>query len=615
MLLDETLAKVRASEDLDAWTYAFAAALAQPHPAAVAALFTEDCYWRDLLAFSWTIRTFEGKQAIHDLVADRARTTRPLHWRVEAASAVEDGIDGWLRFETQAAHGRAHIRLRHGRCQTLLTASWSLRGFEEREGPTRERGVVPQAGDRRNWLERRTDEAAAIGRSKQPFALVVGGGHAGLALAARLKRLEVPALVIDAQARSGDNWRRRYRSLCLHDPVWYDHMPYLPFPAHWPVFTPKDKLGDWLEMYARVMELDVWNSTVCRRAAFDPARREWSVEVERGGERITLRPKHLVLATGVSGVPRLPSFPGMETFGGAQHHSSAHEGGADYAGKRVVVIGANNSAHDVCADLVGHGAAVTMVQRSTSLVVRAETMLSRVWGALYSEEALAAGVDTDMADLLTASIPYRMQPGLQRPVWQAIERDDAFFYDRLRAAGFRLDFGEDGSGLGLKYLRRGSGYTIDAGASEMIADGRIGLRSGVEVEAIEPDAVRLSDGSRLPADVVVYATGFGSMTSWAEALISKEVADAVGPVWGLGSDTAGDPGPWVGELRNMWVPTGQEALWFHGGNLAQSRHYSRYLALQIKARMEYIATPVYAGRAPDDRGASDQATPPDPTVG
>jgi putative flavoprotein involved in K+ transport len=103
----------------------------------------------------------------------------------------------------------------------------------------------------------------------------------------------------------------------------------------------------------------------------------------------------------------------------------------------------------------------------------------------------------------------------------------------------------------------------------------------------------LSDGTELPADLIVYATGYGSMNGWAARIISQEVADKVGKCWGLGSGTANDPGPWEGELRNMWKPTRQPSLWFHGGNLHQSRHYSQFLSLQIKARMEGISTPVY----------------------
>ena len=572
---------------LAAWTGAFATALSTPDPAAATTLFADECYWRDLLAFTWTIQTAEGRDAIAARIADRAPLTAAHSWQVESATAVDGGIDGWLTFETALAHGRAHIRLRNGRCWTLLTAARALTGFEEREGPTRERGApLPTDPDRRPWLARRAEQSARLGLEDQPYVLIVGGGQGGLALAARLKRLEIPTLVIDAHDRPGDNWRRRYDSLCLHDPVWYDHMPYLPFPAHWPIFTPKDKLGDWLEMYARIMELDIWNATRCRHAAFDDATHSWTVDVDRAGQPVTLQPKHLVLATGMAGLPQMPTIPGMTSFTGEQHHSSQHAGGDRYRGKRVVVIGSNNSAHDICADLVEHGAHPTMVQRSSTLVVKTDTMLRRAWGSLYSEQALADGIDTDTADLVAASIPYRLMPSLQRPIWQQIEREDAPFYDRLRAAGFMLDFGEDDSGLALKYLRRGSGYYIDVGASDMIIDGRIALRSRTAIRAIEPGGVRLDDDTILPADTIVYATGYGSMNGWAELLISKAVADRVGPCWGFGSATARDPGPWVGELRNMWVPTAQEALWFQGGNLAQSRHYSRYLALQLKARYE-----------------------------
>jgi putative flavoprotein involved in K+ transport len=214
-------------------------------------------------------------------------------------------------------------------------------------------------------------------------------------------------------------------------------------------------------------------------------------------------------------------------------------------------------------------------------------------GGLYSEAAIQAGITTDTADLLFASIPYRIMPDFDRPIYQQIAKKDAELYRRLQQAGFLLDFGDDGSGLFMKYLRRGSGYYIDVGASDLIADGMIKLHSGVNIERIQEDSVVLSDGTVLPADLIVYATGYGSMNGWAAQLISQEVADRVGKCWGLGSATTKDPGPWEGELRNMWKPTQQPALWFHGGNLHQSRHYSLYLALQIKARQEGLATDVY----------------------
>jgi putative flavoprotein involved in K+ transport len=371
-------------------------------------------------------------------------------------------------------------------------------------------------------------------------------------------------------------------------------MPYLPFPPNWPVFSPKDKIGDWLEMYAKVMELNYWGSTTCTSAVREGD--GWAVVVDRAGQQVTLRPRQLVLALGASGLPSVPEIPGREKFRGDQHHSSAHPGPDRYKSKKAVVIGSNNSAHDICAALWEAGADVTMVQRSSTHIVRSDSLMDLGLGDLYSERAVAAGMTTFKADTVFASLPFRILPAVQTPVYDAIRERDADFYRRLEAAGFDLDFGEDGSGLFLKYLRRGSGYYIDVGASGLVANGDIKLAKGQVTELTE-DEVVLDDGARLPADLVVYATGYGSMNQLASGIIGQDMADDVGKVWGLGSGTTKDPGPWEGELRNMWKPTAQEGLWFHGGNLALSRYYSLYLALQLKARMEGIATPVYK-RAP-----------------
>jgi len=205
---------------------------------------------------------------------------------------------------------------------------------------------------------------------------------------------------------------------------------------------------------------------------------------------------------------------------------------------------------------------------------------------------VANGVTTEKADMIFASLPYRIMHEFQIPLYDQMRERDAEFYAGLEKAGFDLDWGDDGSGLFMKYLRRGSGYYIDVGASQLIIDGEVRLVKG-QVERFDETGVVLSDGTHLDADLVVMATGYGSMNGWAADLISQEVADKVGKVWGLGSDTTKDPGPWEGEQRNMWKPTQQDNLWFHGGNLHQSRHYSLYLALQLKARMEGIDTPVY----------------------
>ncbi|GGB60421.1 FAD-dependent oxidoreductase [Tistrella bauzanensis] len=559
-------------------------------------LFQTDCYWRDLVTFTWNIRTMEGRDQIRDMLTSQLGTVQPGDWRVaEGETATEEGgvTTAWISFETAVARGFGLIRLKDGLIWTLLTAMTELKGHEEPLGRERPLGAKHGAAKGRlSWSEERAKEAAELGYASQPYVVIIGGGQGGIALGARLRNMGVPAIIVEKNARAGDSWRNRYKSLCLHDPVWYDHLPYLPFPPNWPVFAPKDKIGDWLEMYTKIMELNYWSSTTCSSARYDEAAGEWTVEVVRDGVPVTLKPKQLVLATGMSAKANLPDFPGMDRFTGDQHHSSKHPGPDAWRGKRAVVIGSNNSAHDICAALWENDVDVTMVQRSTTHIVRSDTLMKIGLGALYSEEAVANGVTTQKADFIFASLPYRIMHEFQIPLYDQMREVDADFYAGLEKAGFQLDFGADGSGLFMKYLRRGSGYYIDVGASQLIIDGQIKLKAG-QVKEIVEDGVVLEDGTMLPADLIVYATGYGSMNGWAADLISQEVADKVGKCWGLGSDTPKDPGPWEGEQRNMWKPTQQEALWFHGGNLHQSRHYSQYLALQLKARMEGIPTPVY----------------------
>ena len=567
------------------WLAEFSSALKRSDIDAASALFADECYWRDLVAFTWNIVTLESRSAISDMLKTRLSDVKPESFELA-------GRPGWFTFETAQGLGKGHVRLKNGKAWTFFTALMELKGFEEKKGPSREHGTQHGAfKDRVTWTDRRRADARELGYDRQPYVLIIGGGQGGIGLGARLKRLGVPSLIADRNPRPGDAWRNRYKSLCLHDPVWYDHLPYLPFPDHWPIYTPKDKMGDWLESYTKIMELDYWPSTTCKSSSFDEARGEWTVVVERDGKDVTLTPKQLVIATGMSGFPEIPTFPGAERFKGKQHHSSQHRGGEGWAGKKCVVVGSNNSAHDIAADLWEHGADVTLLQRSPTLVVRADTLARN--RPLYSEEAVASGITTEIADLTTASMPYGALPKVMQPVVEQIRRDDADFYARLEKAGFKLTFGEDNTGIGPMYLRRGSGYYIDVGASELIADGRIKLKSGIEIERLTEDSVVLNDGTELKADLVVYATGYGSMNQWAAELISPEVADKVGKCWGLGSGTAKDPGPWEGELRNMWKPTAQENLWFHGGNLMQSRLYSIFLSLQLKARMEGLPTPVY----------------------
>ncbi|WP_099864963.1 NAD(P)/FAD-dependent oxidoreductase [Pararhizobium haloflavum] len=559
-------------------------------------MFAQECYWRDLVAFTWNIKTMEGRDEVRAMLESQLAATKPSKWHVaegQDASEADGVLEAWISFETEVARGYGLIRLKDGLIWTLLTTMVELKGHEERAGYTRPLGAKHgQDVGVRNWIEEREEELATLGRKTQPYVVIIGGGQGGIALGARLRQLGVPTIIVERNDRPGDSWRKRYKSLCLHDPVWYDHLPYIDFPKNWPVFSPKDKIGDWLEMYAKVKELNYWTRSTVTSASYDEEKGEWSVTVDRDGEEIVLKPKQLVFATGMSGKANIPEFKGKERFKGEQHHSSRHPGPDRYKARKAVVIGSNNSAHDICAALYEAGVDVTMIQRSTTHIVRSDSLMEIGLGDLYSERAVQSGMTTEKADLIFASLPYRIMHEFQKPVYDKIREVDAKFYEDLEKAGFRLDFGADDSGLFMKYLRRGSGYYIDIGASQLVIDGKIKLEAG-QVEEITETGVKLDDGREIPADVIVYATGYGSMNGWVADIIDRQTADKVGKVWGLGSDTPKDPGPWEGEQRNMWKPTQQDALWFHGGNLHQSRHYSQFLSLQLKARMEGIPTPVY----------------------
>ena len=445
--MSDPTATATPTEQAQDWLNRFDQALQQRDLDAAVALFGDDCYWRDLVSFTWNICTQENPAQVRAMLAARLDDVAPSNWQVEGQATSADGvIDAWCTFETRLSRGRGHLRLVGGRAWTLLTTMVELKGHEEKTGERRSTGAEHGAQKgRQSWAERRADEQASLGYTVDPDVVVIGGGQGGIALGARLRHLGVPTIIVEKNPRAGDSWRTRYKSLCLHDPVWYDHLPYLEFPDDWPVFAPKDKLGDWLEAYTQLMELNYWGGALAKKCQYDEASGRWAVTVEREGKIVVLRPKELVIALGVSGYPSVPKIPGAETFLGEQHHSSQHPGPEVYKGKKAVVLGSNNSAHDICAALWESDVDVTMVQRSSTHIAPSAALMELALGGLYSEQALKAGVNHHMADLIFASLPYKIMAPLQVPVYDEMKRREADLYGRLEKAGFMLDFGVDGS--------------------------------------------------------------------------------------------------------------------------------------------------------------------------
>lgn len=323
-----------------------------------------------------------------------------------------------------------------------------------------------------------------------------------------------------------------------HDPIQYCHLPYIPFPSHWPLFMPKDKLADWLEAYASLMELNVWCETELQSTAFDETTKTWTVTVKRsdGSVRI-IKPRHVVLATGNAGDAILPHFDGIESFKGTAYHGSQHKDASEHSGlssKHVVIIGSATSAHDLCQNFHECGAAsVTMLQRGSTHVLTAKKGLPMLHSGTYEE----GGPPTDDLDVDSQSKPLPVQFALNIFKTNAIKTVDKDIIDGLTSAGFELDYGVDGSGIYRKYVTRGGGYYIDVGCSQLIIDGKVKVKSNPGgIKSFTPDGLLLADGSELKADIIIMATGYQTMHSTAQKLFGDKVASRLGKVWDLNEE-------------------------------------------------------------------------------
>jgi pyridine nucleotide-disulfide oxidoreductase len=571
------------AEAVQDWLLRFEQVLADGDEARLRTLFHRDSYWRDLLALTWNIRTVSGAEAITRELQAHADHVAPRHFALAPGRtpprwvkrAGTSAIEAIFRFETALGRGSGVLRLTPAsidsddlKAWTLLTALEEMTGHEERVGRSRPSGES-YARDFRgpNWLDQR--RSAAQYTDSDPAILVVGGGQAGLSIAARLNVLQVDTLVIDRWPRVGDNWRQRYHALTLHNQVHVNHLPYMPFPASWPTYIPKDKLAGWLEAYVESMEINYWPATELAGGAYDEAEGRWSVVLRRAdGTTRRLRPRHVVMATGVSGIPNLPDIPGLRSFAGTVQHSSQYSDGETWAGKGAVIIGTGNSGHDIAQDLHASGAQVTLVQRSPTQIVNIEPSAQLPY-ALYDE-----GPSLEDCDLLTASMPLPLAKKSHIVLTAKAKELDKALLDGLERTGFRLDYGEDSTGWQFKYLTRGGGYYFNVGCSDLIVERKIRLVQFSDIAEVVANGARLRSGEAIPADLIVLATGYKAQEHLVAKLFGEAVAARVGPIWGFGDGM---------ELRNMFMRTSQPGLWFIAGSFAQCRIYSKYLAFQIKA--------------------------------
>ena len=563
------------------WLQVFETALHRGNPSAIAALFTPDSHWRDLLAFTWNLTPHLGADVIATALNSRQTQAQAHHFAIAPGRTpprrtrrhAVDVIEAIFTFETTAGSGNGVLRLladKPTQAWVLLTTLDTLHGFEEKTGAQRPKGEPYSrdfGGD--NWLDQRTRSQSY--QDRDPTVLVIGGGQAGLAIAARLGQLDIDTLVVDKNERVGDNWRKRYHSLALHNQIQVNHLPYMPFPPTWPKYIPKDMLANWFEAYAWALQINFWTGAEFSGGTFDEAAGRWTATVRTAHGERTLHPRHIIFANGVSGIPKIPELPGLKDFKGDIIHSHSFSTGAHWRGKKALVLGTGNSGHDVAQDLHSHGADTTIIQRGSTTVVSVDPS-AKLNYALYDE-----GHSLDDTDLIATAATY---PLMVRGYQLAVEKMAEFDKDMiaaLKARGFKYDLGDDNTGHQMKYRQRGGGYYLDVGCAGLIIKGEVGLLQFDQIERFVADGAQLKDGSIQKADLLVLATGYHTQRELVRRLLGDSVANKVGDIWGFETS---------GEMANMWKPTQQPGLWFMAGSLAQCRIYSKYLALRIKAEEE-----------------------------
>jgi Pyridine nucleotide-disulphide oxidoreductase len=565
------------------WLAAFEAALQSRDVAQIAALFHQDSHWRDVLAFTWHLTPVAGPDAIAArLAAEQDHTGAhgfhlPRHRRAprNARRLGVDSIEAIFEFKTTDGVGAGIIRLSPApdtdgemKAWLLSTTLESLDGHEEKIGANRPTGAAYSrnfGGD--NWADIRRKAVAY--EDREPTVLVIGGAQSGLSIAARLNQVGVDTLVVEKWPRIGDSWRKRYHSLALHNSIHLNHLPYMEFPPTWPKYIPKDMLGNWFEFYADAMEINCWTDTEFVGGTWDDVEKCWTARLKRsdGTERV-VRPRHLVFANGVSSYPMLPEIPGLEDFKGEIIHSEGFDSGTGWEGKNAFIIGTGSSANDIALDLHSHGVNTTLIQRGSTTVVSIDPS-AKLNEAIWDEGGLLEDCDL----IVSSATPPLIIKAYKSVVKRMVELDKEMITG-LKSIGFKHDIGEDETGHQMKYFRRGGGYNLDAGSSALMIKGELGLLHYDRIERFTADGALLKDGSTVPADLIVLATGYFPQMELVRRALGEPMVERIGEVWGIGED---------GELNNMFKRTPQQGLWFIAGGLAQCRINSKYMALQIKA--------------------------------
>ncbi|KIW63602.1 hypothetical protein PV04_08589 [Phialophora macrospora] len=561
--------------------------------------------WRDVFALTSSLRTFYSPRSIVKAWSDTCMSRQAEDFAIIKGSAKPLRLDkdtGWVNVSFSFRNRGIPAATCRGFLSLVLEDDgqwriWLIRTVLEQLGGCADVDVLQPVQRVPNGVnghhtstqnsEGNGNYAPANGAVSSPThfeCVVVGAGQAGLGSAGRLQALGVSYVVLDKNAQIGDNWMTRYDSARLHTAREYSHLPFdRTFPLPYQEFLTKYDLAkgykEWIEKFG--IDQHIWFNTTLDSGSWDDQSRIWTLHVRRAdGSAQTLTTGHVVMATGGGGqIPIMPHYPGRETFQGTVLHSADFKSAEPWREKPGIVVGTANTAHDVAEDMVEAALShITMVQRSRTYVLPCEYFKA------ISDRSYNAEVPTVDADREGYTMPYAVTRLLSQKALHAAAAKEPERFDALEKVGFRVERYGD---IMWHICEKLGGHYMDVGCSDLIAKGKIKMKSDALPTHYTPTGLAFSDGTEIPASVIIFSTGFvGNMRTDVARIFGKEVASKADDFWGLDSE---------GELKGVFKKNRHPGLWYTGGTIGHARYFSRFVALQIKAESMGAPLPVYDG--------------------
>ena len=332
--------------------------------------------------------------------------------------------------------------------------------------------------------------------------VIIGAGAAGLAIAACLRRHRVPLVVLEQAQEIGSAWLKRYDRLHLHTHKNHSSLPYLSFPQHYPPYPSRLQFADYLEIYAKKFRIEPRFGEKVR--SIMRLGDVWSTRAKRS-DYIS---RNLIIATGYSQKPVMPSLKGKTSFTGNMMHSSAYKNGEPFEGQSVLVVGCGNSGGEIALDLHEHGAKVSMSIRGPVNIIPRDVM----------------GISSHRLSVLMRHLPTRTADALSAPLVRMSLGD---------LSSYGLTPLSEGP---LTHLKEHSRVPLlDVGTVKLIKQGQISIFK--EIDHIKQDEVFFKDGQQSSFDAIILATGFKhNVGSFVRDMTS--LVDEAGHIKSSGTQTA-----------------------------------------------------------------------------